>query len=65
MMPSSEFVIFRDDATIIDPDINDLINQDEAWISIYEEMKMIGNGRRKRWEKFASSSESGKYQNYG
>ena len=54
----------KDDAIIIDPDVKDLIYQDKPRISNYDEMKNLENGRRKIWEKFASSSESGKYQNY-
>ena len=65
MMPSTDFVIFRDDSTIIDPDVKTLINQDKPKIGIYDDMKSMENGKRKRWEKFASSSESGKYQDWG
>ena len=65
MIPSSEFAILKDDATIIDPDVNATINQEKSRISISDDMKNKENGRRKRWEKFASSSESGNYHNYG
>ena len=65
MIPSSKFVILRDDTTINNPNVNNLINQEMSRISIDDDMKVMGNGRRKRWEKFARRSESGKYQHYG
>ena len=55
-------VILKYDATIIDPDIDSLINRNQSKISIFNDIKNRENGKRKRWEKFASSSESGKYK---
>ena len=45
MMRSSEFVVLKDDVSVIDTDTYFVINQNHSWIGKISQMKMKGNGR--------------------
>ena len=64
-MPLFNSVVLKDDTSTIDPFTSEVIDQDEIRMCNFgNNNKLIKNGKKRKWEKFAKLSESGKSPNY-